>query len=93
MCIIEKRVICCVFTLVCGVFLGLSVRARAQNEQKTKKSDAEFPISFGVPTVSDKVLGRTKQESQGPIIDRCPLSLAGKFNNNHAAGFPARIPR
>jgi hypothetical protein len=33
----------------------------------------------GFPTVSDKVFDRVKQESRGPIIGRCPLSLAGKL--------------
>jgi hypothetical protein len=33
----------------------------------------------GFPTVSDKDFDRVKQESRGPIIGRCPLSLAGKL--------------
>jgi hypothetical protein len=36
-------------------------------------------MSRGFPTVSDKAFGKVKQESQGPIIGRCPLSLAGKL--------------
>jgi hypothetical protein len=66
-----------------GCFLGMSVRIRAQNEQKTKKneekrrktkkSDAEFVMYCGFPTVSDKDFDRVKQESRGPIIGRCPL--------------------
>jgi hypothetical protein len=49
-----------------GCFLGLSVRIRAQNEQKTKKNeekrrktkknDAEFAMYCGFPTISDKDL-------------------------------------
>jgi hypothetical protein len=59
------------------------VRIRAQNEQKTekneekrgktKKNDAEFAMVCGFPTVSDKDFDRVRQESRGPIIDRCPL--------------------
>jgi hypothetical protein len=33
----------------------------------------------GFPTVFDEAFDRVKQESRGPIIDRCPLSLAGKL--------------
>ena len=44
-----------------------------------KKSEAESPISCGFQTVSDKVFDRVKHESRGPIIGRCPLSLAGKL--------------
>ena len=39
-----------------------------------KNSDAEFPMLRGFQTVSDEVFDGMKQESQDPIIDRCPLS-------------------
>jgi hypothetical protein len=76
--LLRKRCIFAVLLLVLGCFLGLSVRIRAQNEQKTKKneekrrktkkSDAEFPIYCGFPAVFDKVFDRVKQELREPII-------------------------
>jgi hypothetical protein len=51
----------------------------SKKRRKTKKNDAEFPMYCGFPTVSDKDFDRVEQESRGPIIDRCPLSLAGKL--------------
>ena len=55
------------------------VRKMSKKRREMKKSDAEFPMYCGFPTVSDKDLDRVKQESRGPIIGPCPLSLAGKL--------------
>jgi hypothetical protein len=65
-----------------GCFLGLSVRIRAQNEQKKKKNEEKRrKVTRNFQWFADfqRFLIRAKQESRGPIIGLCPLSLAGKL--------------
>jgi hypothetical protein len=50
-----------------------------KKRRKTKKNDAKFAMLRGFPTVFDEAFDRIKQESRGPIIGLCPLSLAGKL--------------
>jgi hypothetical protein len=56
----------------------------SKKRRKTKKSDAEFAMSRGFPTVSDKVFDRVKQESRVPIIasqeKRVRLSMFAEAN-------------